>query len=105
MKITTLAAAAPLPTAPAAHALEAYRLGADGRIVLDGRLDDAAWTRARALDRFYEYSPRDKIEAMVRTEVRLACDRDAIYVGVRAHDPDISKLRAPFARRDNVLSD
>jgi hypothetical protein len=105
MKKRTILLAAALAAAPAAQAIEAYPLGAGERIVLDGKLDDAAWTRARSLDRFYEYSPRDKIEAMVRTEVRLAFDRDAIYVAVRAHDPDTSRLRAPFARRDNVLSD
>jgi hypothetical protein len=88
-----------------ARAIEAYRLEAGEKVVLDGKLDDAAWAKARALDKFYEYTPRDKIEAMVRTEVRVAYDREAIYVGLRAHDPDVSQLRAPFARRDNVLSD
>ena len=88
-----------------AHAIEAYRLEAGERIVLDGRLDDAPWSRARPYDKFYEYTPRDKVEAKVRTEVRVAQDRDAIYVAVRAHDPDVTQLRAPFARRDNVLSD
>ena len=87
------------------HAIEAHRLEAGEKIVLDGRLDDPAWSKAVPYDKFYEYSPRDKIEAGVRTEVRFAYDRDAIYVAVRAHDPDVSQLRAPFARRDNVLSD
>jgi hypothetical protein len=91
--------------AGSAHAIEAHRLEAGERIVLDGRLDEPAWARARPFDKFYEYSPRDKIEAGVRTEVRVAQDRDAIYVGVRAYDPDLTQLRAPFARRDNVLSD
>jgi hypothetical protein len=88
-----------------AHAIEAHRLEAGERIVLDGRLDEAAWARSRPFDNFFEYSPRDKVAASVRTEVRVAQDRDAIYVAVRAYDPDVAQLRAPFARRDNVLSD
>jgi hypothetical protein len=97
--------AAALAAAGNVHAIEAHRLAAGETIVLDGRLDDGAWSKARPNDRFYEYFPRDRIDAMVRTEVRIAYDREAIYVGVRAHDPDPAKLRAPFARRDNVLSD
>jgi len=99
-----LAAALALATG-AAHAIEAHRLEAGERIVLDGRFEEPAWAKARPYDKFFEYSPRDKVEANVRTEVRVVQDRDAIYVAVRAYDPDITQLRAPFARRDNVLSD
>jgi hypothetical protein len=100
----SLALALALGALPAA-ALEAYRIAPSERIVLDGKLDDAPWTRAAAWDRFYEYTPQDKIAAKVRTEVRFAYDAQALYIAVRAHDPDLSQLREPFARRDNVLSD
>ena len=91
--------------AGAAFALEAYKLGPDDRIVLDGRLDEAAWSRAAVLDRFWEISPDDKVPSKVRTEARVAYDKHALYFAVRSHDPDMSQLRAPFARRDNVLAD
>ncbi len=91
--------------APAVCAIEAYRLPAAERIVLDGRLEEAAWGRAQVLDRFWELSPRDGVEAAVRTEARFAYDHHALYVAVRAFDPDLSQVRAPFARRDNVLAD
>ncbi|HXN14763.1 MAG TPA: DUF5916 domain-containing protein, partial [Usitatibacter sp.] len=74
-------------------------------IVIDGRLDDPAWARALPYDRFWEIFPDDKIAAPVRTEARFAYDRQALYVAVRSYDPDVSQLRAPFARRDNVLAD
>jgi Domain of unknown function (DUF5916)/Carbohydrate family 9 binding domain-like len=90
----------------AANAIEAYRLGPDEKIVLDGKLDDAAWTHAKPWDKFYELYPLEKVEeTRVRTEVRFAYDHHALYAAVRAYDPDMSQLRAPFARRDNVLSD
>lgn len=88
-----------------AHALEAYRLPADEKIVLDGNLDEPAWKRAPLLDRFWEIFPQAEVAARVRTEARIVYDRQALYVAVRAHDPDLTQLRAPFARRDNVLAD
>ena len=88
-----------------AHGIEALRLAPAEKIVVDGTLDEGVWSRAPLLDRFYEVSPQDKVEAKVRTEARFAYDAQALYVAVRAHDPDVAHLRAPFARRDNVLSD
>lgn len=88
-----------------AMAIEAQRLGEAERIAIDGRLDEAAWARGAWHDRFWEVFPDAQAEARVRTEVRYAYDTHALYVAVRAYDPDVSQLRAPFARRDNVLSD
>ena len=90
----------------AAHAIEAYHLAPGEKIVMDGRLDDAPWAKAQAWTKFYEVYPLEKVEeTRVRTEARFAYDRHDLYVAVRAFDPDMSQLRAPFARRDNVLSD
>jgi hypothetical protein len=88
-----------------AAAVEALKLQAGERIVLDGRLDEPAWTRAQALDRFWEIFPNAQTEPRVKTESWFAYDQQALYVAIRAHDPDLSQLRAPFARRDNVLRD
>ena len=88
-----------------AWGVEAYRLGANEPITLDGRFDEPAWSRAQLLDRFWELAPRDNVEASVRTEARFAYDRHALYVAVQAFDPGMHDVRAPFARRDNVLRD
>jgi hypothetical protein len=88
-----------------AHALVAHKLAPEEKIVLDGNLDEAVWSRDAPLDRFWEIFPQAEVPARVKTEVRFAHDTQALYVAVRAHDPDLSQLRAPFARRDNVLSD
>jgi hypothetical protein len=88
------------------HAIEAYRLQSGETIKVDGKLDDVPWAKAPLMDRFYEMYPLEKVEEKrVRTEARFAYDRHNLYVAVRAFDPDMSLLRAPFARRDNVLSD
>ena len=88
-----------------AQAIEVERLEPSERVKVDGRFDEAAWTRARPFDRFWDVSPQDQRPARVRTEVRFAYDRSALYVAVRAWDPEPEAIRAPFARRDNVLAD
>jgi hypothetical protein len=88
-----------------AHAIETYRMQAGEKVVLDGKLDDAVWAKAPLFDEFWELFPQDKVKARVRTEARFAYDQAALYVAVRAHDPDPTQLREPFARRDNVLAD
>ncbi|HET6806583.1 MAG TPA: DUF5916 domain-containing protein [Frateuria sp.] len=71
-------------------------------IVLDGRLDEAAWARAIPIDRFYETYPGARVAAPERTEVRLLYDDDNLYVGLRLWLKDPSRLRKPFVRRDQV---
>ena len=108
MKKKTLAALAALLCLAAtfpARALQALRLEPGERITLDGRLDEPAWARAQALDRFWEVYPRDNVEAPVRTELRIAYDGVALYAAIHAYEPEPAQLRAPFARRDNVLAD
>src|SRR4051812_32244196 len=67
------AAAAQRPTANAARASAA--------VVLDGRLDDRAWSAAPAATVFTQQRPNDGEHATERTEVRFLYDDDAIYVG------------------------
>ena len=107
MKKLTLAAvlAALMLVAFPVLALQAVRLAPEERITLDGNLDDPAWSRAQVYDRFWEVFPRDNVAAPVRTEMRIAYDGAALYAAVHAYDPDLTQLRAPFARRDNVLAD
>ena len=88
-----------------AAAIEALSLTPDEKIVLDGRLDEPAWSRAALLDRFWEVFPQAEVEARVRTEARYAFDHQALYVAVKSWDPDPGQLRAPFTRRDKVLAD
>ena len=103
-RLLGIAACVGLSCAPA-WGLQVQRLAAGESIRLDGTLDEAAWSRAEPLDRFWELSPRANVAASVRTEARFAYDRHALYVAVRAFDPDVTQLRAPFAARDKVLRD
>ena len=69
-------------------------------IVLDGRPDEAAWDRAPVFDRFIQQVPQSGADATVRTEVRIVFDDEALYVGVRAHQPPGTPIIANELRRD-----
>jgi hypothetical protein len=72
-------------------------------ISLDGKLEDAAWQSAAKIDRFYETSPGDNTPPKVNTVAYITYDEKYFYIGVRADDPDPSKIRAPFVDRDGVI--
>ncbi len=84
-----------LGTAPVAAA--ARRRGA---VVIDGRLDDAAWQTAEAQGRFVQREPHAGRPPSFDTEFRVLYDDHALYVGVRAHDPQPALIRGLLTRRD-----
>ncbi|MGZ7040592.1 MAG: DUF5916 domain-containing protein [Thermoanaerobaculia bacterium] len=76
---------------------------AAGPIMIDGLLSDAGWQGATTIDTFYETSPADNIPAKVKTIAYLAYDAHALYIGIKAYDPEPGKIRAPYVERDNVI--
>ncbi|GAB3250398.1 carbohydrate binding family 9 domain-containing protein [Chitinimonas naiadis] len=90
---------------PATAAVNAYHLTGDEKILLDGKLDDAAWQKAPRNAEFYEHTPNDLRPAVQGTAMRIAYDEQYLYVALEAMDPDPSEIREPFARRDKVLGD
>ncbi len=72
-----------------------------GQIRIDGRLNDAAWQRARPITAFRQYQPDEGAPASLRTEVRVLFDDDALYIGARMVQP--GGVAAPLARRDQLL--
>ena len=91
------------PTERRLPAASTTRLSAADKIMLDGKLDETFWQRVAPIKDFYEYRPRDAIEAKFRSEVRVVYDQNALYFGLTAFDPDPSKIDAPLVRRDQVF--
>lgn len=79
------------------------RVGDDLAPKLDGKLDDALWKTAAPIEKFYETVFGDNREPSVKTRAYVAYDAKYLYVGVFCSDPDPSKIRAPFADRDQVV--
>jgi len=85
------------------RSLPAMRLAAEERVVLDGRLDEAFWERATAAGDFVQIDPDNGKPATERTEVRIAFDADAIYMGVTCFDSEPDRWIAYQRRRDEFL--
>jgi hypothetical protein len=66
---------------PSAHAVRR-----DGPIVLDAKLDEAAWAQAKPITEFKQVDPDEGKPASQRTEVRFLYDDDALYVGAKMYD-------------------
>lgn len=72
-------------------------------IKVDGDLNDAGWKEALVIDRFYETSPGNNIPAKIKTTTYITYDDSYFYIGIKADDPEPSKIRAPFVERDQVV--
>ncbi len=73
------------------------------RIVIDGNIDDEAWSKAEVGGSFYQTEPKTGYPATEATEFRLMYDDKNIYVGVICHQDGptiISELRRDFAPVD-----
>lgn len=71
------------------------------RPVIDGVLDDAAWTKAATLGDWVQTAPADNGTPHGATTAYLTYDRDAIYLAIRAQD-EPGKVRYRLHERDNV---
>ena len=91
------------PPAPRADGRLEYGLGrAVSPIAIDGVLDDEAWASAVIIPLPYEVSPAENGAAPVATECRLTHDRDNLYLGCVADDPDPGRIRAFISDRDGI---
>jgi hypothetical protein len=97
---TTLAlvASASAENESGGRSIAAARL--QGALKLDGRLDEAAWAAAAAGTGFWQRFPDEGKPVAADTEFRVLYDDDAIYVGLRAFDPEPAKIRGLLTRRD-----
>ena len=71
-------------------------------VVIDGRLDDAAWHQAAVASGFVQKSPIEGSPAEHATEVRVLYDDDAIYIGARMFDSEPRAIARQLVRRDEM---
>lgn len=87
-------------TRPSAQAREV-----SAPIVLDGRLDDAAWLGAQMLSGLVQREPLEGTPVSERTEVRILYDDEALYVGAWLYDGRTEALVFGQTLRDASLND
>jgi hypothetical protein len=85
------------PIDPATFTVAAVRLSAPIRV--DGLLDEPSW-QGPGLDRFTQREPQEDSAPTERTEVWVAYDDEAIYIGARMYDSHPDSVKAFLARRD-----
>lgn len=77
----------------------------EGEIVIDGVLDEPAWSSALTLSLDYETRPGENIDPPVETECLVAYSESTVYVAFRASDPDPGSIRARLSDRDIAWND
>ncbi len=106
--------ASPIPSAVAAQTHDemagdavptARAAVTDEAPVIDGRLDEAVWSSATVLENFLQHEPLEGQQPTERTEIRILCDRAAIYIGGWMFDRDPSGILLGENRRDANLQD
>ena len=70
--------------------------------VIDGQLDEPAWSQATRLTDFSQYQPVDGRPADDPTEVLVWYGPDAIYFGIRARELHGDVVRATRANRNTL---
>jgi hypothetical protein len=71
-----------------------------GTITLDGRLDEEVWSTAMPATNFTQQDPDEGKPATQRTEIRVAYDTEALYIGARMYDSlGAAGVRTRLARR------
>jgi hypothetical protein len=83
---------------------EAFQLGSDQGVDLDGELTEAAWARAQAITDFRQKDPVENADPSEPTEVRVMFDEDNLYIGAILYDSDPSGILGYQKRRDAPLS-
>ena len=73
--------------------------------VIDGRLDDDAWAEAQVLTGFIQREPTEGRPVSERTEVRVAYDEEALYIGAWLFDSDPTSLVFGQTLRDASLNE
>src|SRR5512134_343201 len=92
-------AESPPPDSASHPPVRAVRI--DRPISVDGLLNEDVWKNDQGITSFKQRDPDQGLPPRQRSEVRIAYDDDAIYIGARLHDTAPDSVVARLARRDN----
>ena len=73
-------------------------------ITVDGVLSEKVWKNGSGISKFIQRDPVEGGEPTEKTEVRVAYDDDALYIGARMYDSAPDSIIARLARRDEMVS-
>ncbi len=99
-----LTAAAASLYAQANSAPRATVTRAQGKISVDGKLDEPDWIGVAPITEILQREPEPDVPATEKTELRLLYDADHLYIGVTCFDSEPRKIIATQMARDADLS-
>jgi len=80
---------------------KATRIDPSQAPVVDGDISDPVWTKATALNEFYQLEPKEGAAADENTVVRVLYDEDNLYFAIQADDP--AGVTARIKQRDGGI--
>jgi hypothetical protein len=84
----------------AAATIDAMAVPANTPVVLDGLATEPFWEQAPTITQFVQREPTEGAEPSFKTEGRIAYDSTALYVMMRAFDPEPNRIVGLLTRRD-----
>jgi hypothetical protein len=69
-------------------------------VMIDGRLSESVWKEAQSLGQLLQKNPNEGKDASESTEVRIAYDDAALYIGARMYDREPKRIVRELGRRD-----
>lgn len=76
----------------------------DEKIIIDGILNESIWHNGNGISEFIQREPKEGGQPSEKTEVHIAYDDDALYVGARMYDSCPDSIVTQLARRDYDLN-
>ena len=77
----------------------------DGKIEIDGELNEEEWKTAAKINNFYEIEPGDNVKPAVNTEVLICYDENNLYFGFICYEDNVNKIRKTLTHRDVTYDD
>jgi hypothetical protein len=73
--------------------------------LVDGKLNEAAWSKATWQDDFVQYEPSEGKQPGQKTEFAILLDENYIYVGFKCWDTHADSIVQRLTRRDELDGD
>jgi hypothetical protein len=72
----------------------------EGKVVLDGKLDEPLWANAVKMELAYEWMPGDNTPAPLKTVCAIAYSRHKLFIAFLCYDAEPAGIRAHLMDRD-----
>ena len=71
--------------------------------VIDGDLADPIWSKAQAIEEFYQLEPAEGAPPTEHTVIRILYDENNLYVSIMAYDDQPDRMTARIKQRDGAI--